>query len=587
MYSDKTNINLLTALLVAYGVRHAVVCPGSRNAPIVHNMEVCPDIRCYPVTDERSAGFYALGLALHSAQPVAVCVTSGTALLNLSPAVAEAAYRHLSLVVISADRPAAWIDQLDGQTLVQPGAFGTLVRCSVSLPEPHDDTERWHCRRLVCEALYRCTYRQPAPVHINVPVTEPLFAFTTPQLPAVSAVGAVTPPPMTDSQLAQCYAPLISGMSRAHRPMIVVGQLPLCEAAASRLAALSDRVVTLCEPLSCTEGGTPFDEVLHALHGCDGALRPDRVVYLGDTVVSKRLRRFLRESGAPTCLLTADGSRWADPTMHLTEVAECSSPDEAARLLTLMAQAAPADDRTAADRQQFAADWHEALECARKTSESYDPPYSQMAAVKYFEEQTDDLDGSVLVHYANSSAIRLANIYARHYVWCNRGVNGIEGSLSTAAGFSLLAEDDSLVFCIIGDLSFFYDQNALWNRNLNGRLRIILLNNRCGGIFRQLKGLGDSPAAGSLVEANHRTEAQGICTQNDIGYLSATDTVGMQTGIVTLLTRRADRPMLLEVFTDADADAGAVAEYYRRVKERLADRTYRTGTTTDNTQPTT
>ena len=133
MYSNKENVNILTSLLVAHGIRHAVVCPGSRNAPIVHNLNDCPDIQCYPVTDERSAGFYALGMAQAlEGQPVAVCVTSGTALLNLAPAVAEAYYQHRPLVIISADRPPQWIDQLDGQTLPQPDALGRFVQRAVS-----------------------------------------------------------------------------------------------------------------------------------------------------------------------------------------------------------------------------------------------------------------------------------------------------------------------------------------------------------------------------------------------------------------------------------------------------------------------
>ena len=123
-----------------------MVCPGS-HAPIVHNLNECGGIACYPITDERSAGFYALGMVQYLRQPVAVCVTSGTALLNLAPAVAEAYYQHLSLVVISADRPAAWIDQLDGQTLSQPDAFGRFVRKAVSLPEPRNNEERWYCNR--------------------------------------------------------------------------------------------------------------------------------------------------------------------------------------------------------------------------------------------------------------------------------------------------------------------------------------------------------------------------------------------------------------------------------------------------------
>ena len=178
MYSNKENVNILTSLLVAHGIRHAVVCPGSRNAPIVHNLNECPNILCYPVTDERSAGFYALGMSQALQAPVVVCVTSGTALLNLAPAVAEAFYQHIPLVVVSADRPQQWIDQLDGQTLPQPDALGRFVRKAVSLPEPHDNDTRWYCNRLVNEALMV----RHAPVHINVPITEPLFDFSVEEL---------------------------------------------------------------------------------------------------------------------------------------------------------------------------------------------------------------------------------------------------------------------------------------------------------------------------------------------------------------------------------------------------------------------
>ena len=154
MYSNKEQVNILTALLVAHGVKHAVVCPGSRNAPIVHNLNECPDITCYPVTDERSAGFYALGMSLKiGLKPVAVCVTSGTALLNLMPAVAEAYYQHVPLIIISADRPADKIDQLDGQTLHQPNALEPHVLKSVNIPEAYTLQQHIHNNRLINEAI--------------------------------------------------------------------------------------------------------------------------------------------------------------------------------------------------------------------------------------------------------------------------------------------------------------------------------------------------------------------------------------------------------------------------------------------------
>ena len=189
-----------------------------------------------------------------------------------------------------------------------------------------------------------------------------------------------------------------------------------------------------------------------------------------------------------------------------------------------------------------------------------------MAAVKALEKQLNapKHGQSFHVHYANSTPIRLANIFARHSVYCNRGVNGIEGSLSTAAGFSCVTDEN--VFCVIGDLSFFYDQNALWNQNLKGNLRILLLNNGCGGIFNTLKGLEGSPARSRFVAAEHHTTAEGICQQNDVVYLQAKNMDEMQQGIDTLLSIKSNRPILLEVFTEAQTDAQVIQEYYSTLK---------------------
>ena len=179
MYTDKKNILQLAALLEAYGITRVVLCPGSRNAPIVHTLSNHPGFVCHAMTDERSAGYFALGLALNSGKPVAVCCTSGTALLNLHPAVAEAFYQKVPLIVISADRPAAWIGQMDGQTLPQPEVFRSLVKKSVNLPEIHTEEDEWFCNRLINEALLETNHHGKGPVHINVPVSEPLFNFTT------------------------------------------------------------------------------------------------------------------------------------------------------------------------------------------------------------------------------------------------------------------------------------------------------------------------------------------------------------------------------------------------------------------------
>ena len=561
MYSNKENVNILTSLLLEYGVSDAVVCPGSRNAPIVHNLSVCEAIRCRPVTDERSAAFYALGLAIATRRPTVVCVTSGSALLNVMPAVAEAAYQHVPLVVISADRPQQWIDQLDGQTIPQSDALGRFVRKAVQLPEPHNDEERWLCRRLVCEAMHLATCRQGAPVHINVPISEPLFEFDTEQLPQLSRLNNIKRAAIKDASM-----DMPDAFHNATRPMIVIGQLAHGTISHETIRSLSEKYVVMSEPLSNPSYMTiHFDEAIRYIVSDNSSINddeddktayyPDYVIYVGDTLVSKPARRFLRNAKAPSCLITPDVADIHDPLMTLTDIVECDT-DSINALLASLCDAPDTDERC-----RFHDRWQSFLDAYAAHADAYAPEYSQMATVKYFEEQLADLDIDICVHYANSSAVRLACIYAQHYVWCNRGVNGIEGSLSTAAGFSLATHD--MTVCVIGDLSFFYDQNALWNSNLRGNLRIILLNNRGGGIFRQLPGLSDSPAADDLVMASHENTAQGICTQNDIGYMSAKNMDEMQIGVVTLLTRESERPMLLEVFTDSNDDVKALEKYFK------------------------
>ena len=514
MYSNKESVNILTSLLVAHGVRHAVCCPGSRNAPIVHNLTECPDIMCYPITDERSAGFYALGMSQCLQEPVAVCVTSGTALLNLAPAVAEAYYQHARLVVISADRPLAWIDQQDGQTLPQSDALGRFVRKAVSLPEPHDDESRWYCNRLINEALLE----KHAPVHINVPISEPFFDFCVATLPEERKIELL-PADISNQTLSHVCRMFV----QSKRPLLIAGQ-----------------------PMNPS-----YDEAV-CLIGDDESYVPDLVLYIGGSIVSKRLKRFLRKA-KETWIVNATGEV-TDTFMNLTRVIQGDAAVVEDQIRFLLEQ----------QPHPFVQKWETLLAKVRAHAAAYQPVYSEMATVKCFESQITIHSSLSTIHYANSTAIRLANIFAQHSVYCNRGVNGIDGSLSTAAGFSCVTDDS--VFCVIGDLSFFYDQNALWNQNLRGNFRILLLNNGKGGIFNLLKGLEQSPARDQFVAAEHHTSAEGICQQNNVKYLKAANMEELQQGISTLLNMESSRPVLLEVFTDPAEDERVFKDYYKTLK---------------------
>lgn len=518
MYSDKHNSNILTAVLKARGIDTAVVCPGSRNAPIVHDF-CCAQFRCVPVTDERSAGFYAIGLSLALDRPVAVCVTSGSALLNLAPAVAEAYYRHIPLLIVSADRPPEDIDRLQGQTIPQPGALGVFAPC-YDLPIPSSPSLQKLCERRANEAVSELTWHHSKPVHVNVPLAEPLFNFVNENLPDV---------PLTYTQVLR-DAPGVDYfrdlLSSADRPLVVIAQQ-----ADPDLSLLCNKFAVMHECLALASGRGFVDEMLDM-----GLTPPDLVIYFGDTLVSKRAKKFL--AADPDCRLiqvTADG-RPHDVSGNLAGVIDCDNISAANALIAAASSVLP-------QAQIYSQSWQEIMARAHQEIDATELPYGSELAVKMFENRAADTP--CFVHYANSSAVRYANRHARGYRYVNRGVNGIEGSLSTAAGFSLGVS--SLTFCVIGDLSFFYDSNALWNTTLSGNLRILLLNNSHGSIFDTLRGVSQSPAFSPFVAGNHSASAEGICNAYDITYRMARDIESLESGIEWLFTAHSPRPLLLEV----------------------------------------
>lgn len=555
MYSDKENVNILTALLVAHGVRHAIVCPGSRNAPIVHNLDACPSIKCYPVTDERSAGFYALGIALETRRPTVVCVTSGTALLNLAPAVAEAYYQHVPLIVVSADRPPQWIDQLDGQTLPQGDALGRFVRKTVSLPTdiehlrvatratptegyvPSTNSENhWYCNRLVNEALIAATQDGGGPVQINVPLDRPLYNFTTPELPQERKIELLSLCKAVDA------SPMLQQLYAAKRPVIVIGQLQKHEISEEIIDQLvKHRYIVLQETLSGVYAhNVPFrglEELQRLSEKEDAVVYPDFILYVGRTLVSQKLKQYLRDAKNAVCWRVDERGEIADTFMNLTGVIQAKAAD----VLKAIDKDAPID-------------WHYAWENIQLNAVSIlnrcNPQYSSMLAVEKLEKIIGGQD--VEVHYANSMAVRYGCLFAKHHILCNRGVNGIDGSLSTAAGSSLVS--DKNVYCIIGDLSFFYDRNALWNRNLRGNLRILLLNNGGGGIFEKFSEHLQNEEDARNVMAQYYTSAEGFCADNHIEYHFADDEESLEKGLKDLTCADAKRPIVLEVRTKAKED---------------------------------
>ena len=554
MYTDKKNILQLAALLRAHGIRRIVLCPGSRNIPLTQTFANVPDFTCYPLTDERSAGFFALGLALHDGAPVAVCCTSGTALLNLHPAVAEAYYQQVPLVVISADRPAAWIGQMDGQTLPQPGVFGTLVKKSVSLPDVKDEEDEWFCNRLINEALLETHHHGKGPVHINVPVGEPFFLLPVNELPEARVITRYQGLNIYDKD----YQPLIERLNKYQKRMAVTGQMNLIYLFDKKYTKLLYKhFAWIAESIgNQTVPGMPIRNIEALLCSMNNdmqeAMRPELLITYGGHVISKRLKKFLRKH-PPTehWHISADGEIM-DLYGSLSVVIEMDPFEFLEKIAVLIDAPTP----------EYPKRWETKSKAIPKAQFAY----SEMHAIG---ETLRRLPSPCSLHLANSSAVRYAQLFdlpPEVEVLSNRGTNGIEGSLSTALGYATAS--DKLNFIVIGDLSFFYDMNALWNSNYGSNIRILLLNNEGGEIFHALPGLTLHENARRFVTGTHHASGKAWAEDRGFEYLCAHNEEELQAALESFTQPSVTRqPMLLEAFTDKDKDIELLKAYYHSLKQ--------------------
>lgn len=554
MYTDKKNILQLVALLKAHRIQKIVLCPGSRNIPIVQTLVNIPEFTCYPVTDERSAGFFALGLALNGGSPAAICCTSGTALLNIHPAVAEAFYQQVPLVVISADRPAAWIGQMDGQTLPQPGVFGSLVKKSVNLPEVQSEEDEWYCNRLINEALMELNHHGKGPVHINVPVSEPFFKLPVTELPEARVITRYQGLNVYEKD----YQPLIDRLNRYQRRMVVVGQMNLIYLFEKKYTKmLYKHFAWFTENISNqTIPGLPIRNIEPLLCSMDfeaqQKMRPELLITYGGHIISKRLKKFLRRHPPVEHWHVAADGQVADLFGSLTTVIEMDPFEFLEKIAPMMDNRTPEYPRT----------W----ENLSKNIPQAVFPYSEMSAIGKIIHH---LPSSCSLHLANSSTVRYAQLFPLPKdveVLSNRGTNGIEGSLSTALGYATAS--DKLNFIFIGDLSFFYDMNALWNANYGSNVRILLLNNAGGEIFHALPGLEMQDNSRRFITAIHRTSARAWAEDRGFRYLSAhnEDELNQAAEIFTQPSI-TPQPLLLEVFTEKDQDIEHLKTYYHNLKK--------------------
>lgn len=564
-------ISELVALLQAHDVRDVVLCPGSRNAPLVHALShQLAGATCHSIIDERSAGFYALGLALATHRAVVVCCTSGTAVANLHPAVAEAYYQGVPLIVLSADRPERWIGQWAGQTLPQPGLFGSLVRKAVHLPEPHTEEERWYCNRLINEALLAALAPLPGPVQINVPISDPGISL----LPPTSAKHA---PESSDrrpigmqpgrriQQLypysidAQAVEPLLRRLATFERKMILVGQESWSAATSTGETfpqSLREQFLCIGESLSNSPVSIcSLDALLASLsEGDRRALQPDLLITLGGHIVSNKLKQYLRSYPPRETWHLSPDPTVVDLYCSLTE--QIIAP--VGPFLETLAQSL-----AGCASSPYARHWRERID--RLPSPT--PRYSSLAVVGSLLNHLPE--EPCVLHLANSSSVRYAELFRkprRLLTLCNRGTSGIEGSLSTALGFARQRAEERH-FIVIGDLSFFYDLNALGLPEVGSNVRVLLLNNQRGSIFQSLPTLEMDRLSQRYITAEHQLRAQGWAESCGWEYLSVQEASELEE-TMAYFVGPAERPRLLEAFVSSEDEIVELQTYFKQIQPR-------------------
>ena len=473
--------------LVAGGLEHVCICPGSRSAPLAMAFARHPGIRCWVHVDERSGSFFALGLAKASERTVAVLSTSGTAAVEFHPAVVEAFHSRTPMLVLTADRPPELRETGANQTIAQGGLYGPATRWSFDPGPPFDSGDGgrgW--RRLAARALAEAAGNPAGPVHLNLPLREPLVAApgVVPAALPAHARPSLTVGPTTAAPRRRQVAFLADALAAARRPMVVLGEMrggATLAGPITRLAGATGAVV-LAEPLSQLRVPAPGVVAAYEALLRDGrfasAHRPDLVIRLGAHPTSRVLATHLESSGAAHHVVVDSGGGWRDPAALATEVMRC---DEEALLEAVAERAAPGSS----EAMEWQAGWMAAdataaaaLDIALSRAKMFEA-HAVRALAEVMPDRSTLLCGS-------SMAVRDVEWFWPHdsgrRFLANRGASGIDGFVSAGLGACAGSEDPVTVLC--GDLTLYHDMNGLWAARRHGlRPTFVVLNNDGGGIF--------------------------------------------------------------------------------------------------------
>ncbi len=516
----------IAPLCAARGLHYAVLCPGSRCAPLTLAFTRHKDIQARTFSDERSAAFIALGIAQRTNTPAILLCTSGSAAYNFAPAIAEAFFSETPMLVFTADRPMEWIGQHDGQTLYQPEVFGKHVKKSFNLPADyfHPDSV-WAINRIVNDAINLSIQEPAGPVHINAPFREPLYPKAADQVSFSSVVRTV-------EQLTPAYKPdpdqkqfLSGNLFRFNKVLVVAGQADTDPRLHQAIQAFSEAhhipvVGDIISNQHAVDNVIRYSDLFLAAtpDAIRQSLQPDLLITFGKSVISKQLKLFLRKHKPSEHWHIQPGGPVADTFQSITQVVNC----HAHGVFDFLAKERGGKSFDRQKQQNFNKLWEVEERRAQRVVANFFPA-SELGELELVAEILRHLPEDCNLHLSNSMSVRYANMIgltAREKnvtVYANRGTSGIDGCTSTVVGHCLDNSKPNIL--ITGDMAFFYDRNAFWHNYTLPNLRIVVLNNHGGIIFNLIDGPSALPESAEYFVTHQKLSARKLCEEFEFDYL--------------------------------------------------------------------
>ena len=551
-YSAKRSIQILAHILEQYGIDKIIISPGSRNAPLSIHFSEIDAFQCYSIVDERSAGFVGLGIAKSIKKPVAITCTSGSAVANYYPAVVEAFYQNIPLLILSADRPSDFVDLFDGQTIRQKNIFQQHSYGDFELLEDEKDGAEDYNFETIKKAVELCIEKS-GPVHINIPLTEPLYNLVD-ELPVLPIVEKTI-----QKKAYELPTNLVADWHTSKRILILAGTLatnPELQAQLSQLVK-NHTVVVLTEMnsnLSHEKFFAHIDRYITDFTEEDfRTYAPDLLITIGQNVVSKRVKQFLRKA-KPVQHWHIDEYWQPDTYYALTQKIETKAEIFFSKLLkAINLEPRPFFNLWDVLKDKKDAKHEEFLNKA---------PFSDFYLFKLLATQIPE---NYKIHFSNSSAIRYAQLfdYQKHDVYCNRGTSGIDGCTSTAMGFAMMEDEPTIL--ITGDLSFFYDINGLWNQYIPPYTRIVIFNNGEGNIFKIIPGPSGTNALDEFIATKHNRNAELLAKNFGFDYTKVEDEITLDR-VLPNFFKSNPKPKILEVMTSECNNEDILKQYFESLK---------------------